>query len=57
MAKKIDVEKLRARLKLTQRDLADRLGIDQGTLSRIETGAREPSKPVQKLLEQIATLP
>ena len=57
MAKKIDDEKHRTRLNLSHAALADRLGVDQATVSRIETGAREPSKPVQRLLEQIAALP
>lgn len=57
MSKKINLAKLRDRLNLSQAALADRLGVDQATVSRIETGAREPSKPVQRLLEQIAALP
>lgn len=57
MSKKINLAKLRDRLNLSQAALADRLGVDQATVSRIETGTREPSKPVQRLLEQIAALP
>jgi DNA-binding transcriptional regulator YiaG len=50
MAKKIDISKLRKRLKLSQVQLADQLGVDQATVSRLEAG-RTPSKPVLKLLE------
>lgn len=53
MAKKIDISKLRKRLKLSQAALAEMLGVDQATVSRLEAG-RSPSKPVLKLLEQMA---
>lgn len=54
MAKKIDLGKLRKRLNLTQAALADRLGVHQSTIARIEDGGRKPSGPVRRLLEQIA---
>ena len=54
MARKIDIAKLRERLNLSQAALAKRLGVDQSTVQRIETGKRPPSAPVQMLLEQIA---
>ena len=53
MAKKINVSALRKRLNLSQSALADKLGVDQGTVSRLENG-RAPSGPVQRLLEQMA---
>jgi transcriptional regulator with XRE-family HTH domain len=53
MARKINIKALRKRLRVTQQQLADRLGVDQATVSRLETG-RPPSGPVQKLLEQLA---
>lgn len=54
MPKKINLSKLRKRLKLSQSALARRLGVDQSTVQRIEAGKRPPSGPVQMLLEQIA---
>lgn len=54
MAKKIDISRLRKRLKLSQAAMAVRLGIDQATVSRLERG-RTPSKPVLMLLEQLAS--
>lgn len=53
MAKKIDLEKLRKRLNLTQAALAEHLGVHQSTIARIEDGKRSPSGPVQRLLEQL----
>lgn len=47
------IKKLRARLKLSQAEFADLLGVDQSTISRMENGW-EPSKPVLKLLQQLA---
>jgi DNA-binding transcriptional regulator YiaG len=52
---KINVEKLRKRLELTQTAFAALLGVNQSTIARIEAGIRPPSKPVLKLLEQIAS--
>jgi transcriptional regulator with XRE-family HTH domain len=42
----------RQRMRLSQRDLAAELGVDQATVSRIENGA-EPSRPVRRLLEAL----
>lgn len=36
-----------------QQKLAEELGIDQATVSRIERGAAQPSGPVARLLERI----
>ena len=55
MAKQINVKKLRTRLNLTQTALADLVGVNQSTIARIENDGRPPSKPVLKLLEQIAS--
>ena len=57
MAKKINVAALRKRLKLSQAALAERLGVNQATVCRIEAGHRPPSRPVQRLLEQLAAQP
>lgn len=52
MAKKLNIKALRLRLKLNQIQFAERLGVDQATVSRLESG-RAPSKPVLKLLEML----
>jgi len=39
--------------RLNQRELAERTGIDQSILSRIENGDREPSKEVAKVLARV----
>lgn len=54
MPKKINVKKLRDRLGLTQSQMAEHLGVHQGTVHKLEDGEMEPSKPVMKLLEQLA---
>lgn len=53
--KRYDLQKLRERLGLSQAEMAEKLGIHQTTVHRIEADGRKPSKPVQKLLEQMAT--
>lgn len=55
MSKLLNLKKLRSKLNLSQADMADRLGVDQATISRIERGLQPLSKPVTKLLEQIAS--
>ena len=53
-------QKLKARrkeLKLTQKDIADRLGISYQAYSAWERGVKEPSKEKVKLLEQILNAP
>ena len=52
MAKKVNISALRKRLKLSQTAFAERLGVNQATVSRLESG-RPPSKPVLKLLEMM----
>jgi len=51
--KKIDVQKLRRRLDMTQAQLAERLGVKQASVSRWENGGTM-IEPVRKLLEQMA---
>ena len=53
MAKAIDVKKLRTRLNLTQQEMGARLAVDQSTVHKLEAGKMTPSKPVQRLLEQL----
>ena len=53
-------EKLKARrkeLKMTQKDIADQLGISYQAYSAWERGVKEPSKEKVKLLEQILRVP
>lgn len=51
-----DIKSFRETQGWSQQDLADRLGIDQATVSRIERGA-EPSGPVKRLLDIIISDP
>lgn len=55
---KIDIGKLRRLLgdgskPLSQEELGKRLGVDQATISRWETGECEPNGPTQILLKQL----
>ena len=53
-------EKLKARrkeLKMTQKDIADRLGISYQAYSAWERGVKQPSREKVKLLEQILNAP
>ena len=53
-------EKLKARkkeLKMTQKDIADRLGISYQAYSAWERGVKKPSKEKLKQLEQILDVP
>jgi transcriptional regulator with XRE-family HTH domain len=49
----IDIRALRERLQLSQEDLAQRIGVDRSTVSRLENGGRVRG-PVRKLLAQLA---
>ena len=48
--KKTRCEIIRTKLGLTQTQMAEALGINQATVSRLEKGAK-PSRPVLKLME------
>ena len=52
MTTAISTKFFRTRMQWSQRDLAAELGVDQATVSRIESGA-EPSRPVRRLLEAL----
>lgn len=57
---KIDIGKLRKDLgdgdkPLSQEELGKRLGVDQATISRWETGDGEPKGPAAILLQQLAS--
>jgi putative transcriptional regulator len=51
----VDVEALRRARGWSQAQLAKFLGIDQSTVSRIETGAMDPSGPVRRLIDMLAS--
>jgi DNA-binding transcriptional regulator YiaG len=52
--KKLDVKKIRERLGLSQAELAERLGVEQPSVSRWEND-QPMSRPIRKLLEQLST--
>jgi predicted transcriptional regulator len=51
-----DVQRLRQRLQLTQRDLAKWLGVTESSVSLWEAGKRRPRGPAHRLLRLIAEL-
>jgi putative transcriptional regulator len=51
----VDVEALRRARGWSQAQLAKFLGIDQSTVSRIETGTMDPSGPVRRLIDMLAS--
>ena len=53
----IDVQKIRARLKCSQRDFADLIGVSVATLQNWEQGRRTPHGPAQALLRVAAHSP
>ncbi|MFC3072388.1 helix-turn-helix domain-containing protein [Shinella pollutisoli] len=56
MTSAIDIKSLRECRGWSQQELAEHLGVDQATVSRLERGA-EPSGPVAKLLRLISASP
>lgn len=57
MAKKPDlilIKHIRKTRKLSQRAMADMLGVDQATVSKIEAGKLTPSKTLSILLAYVA---
>ena len=46
---------LRAKLGLTQTDMAEKLAISQGQYSKLESGEREPSGPLALLIAHLET--
>ncbi len=50
----LDVKALRARLKLTQAQLGEAVGVDQSTVSNWENGS-PPRGPARKLLVKLAS--
>lgn len=54
MSDEIDVKSLREDLKWTQDQMAEYLGLDRSSVSRMETG-QKPKGPTVKLLERLAS--
>lgn len=50
---RIDVKRLRRALKFSQAEFSARIGVDQATVSRWETGASQPSGPALRLLQSL----
>ena len=48
-----EVRQIRASLQLSQRELAELLGVDRVAVARWETGARNISAPTERLLLRI----
>ncbi len=48
-----EIKELRARLRLTQADLADRVGLSREAVAQWETGRNSPSGSAEKLLRQL----
>lgn len=46
---------LRKQLELSQQSLAEKIGVDQGTVSKWESGKQSPSGPALKLLRQLSS--
>lgn len=53
MKSQSELKKQREKLGLSQRELAEALGVDVGTISRWERGARTPPKYVALALEAL----
>lgn len=55
--KATDIKTLRESRGWSQQKLAEELGVDQATVSRIERGTAQPSGPVSRLLERLLSEP
>lgn len=53
MAKKIDLRKIRTRHGLSQVEMAERLGVNQATVSKIEAGKMDPNRTLAILLSYL----
>lgn len=56
MSEALDVRAIRQRHNWTQEQLAEYLGLDRSTVSRLERG-KEVKGPVAKLLRQLESMP
>ena len=50
----VEIKRVRERLKLTQIEFAERLGVSQATVSLWENGARRPTGSALKRIEHVA---
>jgi len=50
---KLDIKALRKKLKMTQQELADKLGVDNFTVSRWECNHSKPSRLALRQLERL----
>ena len=50
MAKKFNLKKLRAQHGLSQKEMANKLGVNQATVSKIEAGKLDPNRTLAILL-------
>jgi len=50
---KEEIKALRTKMKLTQKQLADTLGVDTGTVSRWERGEKRPSQLARRQLARL----
>lgn len=53
MAKKIDLRKIRSRHGLSQVEMAEKLGVDQATVSKIEAGKLDPNRTLAILINYL----
>lgn len=53
----VDIKKIRKKKYLTQKDVADQVGISNTYYSLIETGLRRPSPPVAQKLASVLGFP
>lgn len=49
----MDIKAIREKLRLTQEELAHKLGVSWGTVARWEGGKSKPSKLAQKAIEDL----
>ncbi|WP_412064011.1 helix-turn-helix domain-containing protein [Rhizobium sp. SYY.PMSO] len=51
-----DIVRIREKRGWSQRTLGDFVGVDQGTISKWESGKAKPSGPAQKLLDRLSII-
>jgi DNA-binding transcriptional regulator YiaG len=49
----MDIKDIRIKLRLTQEELAHKLGVSWGTVARWEAGRSKPSKLAQRAIENL----
>ena len=53
MSKKLELKEARIKKKLTQQELADRVGVNRQTISMIELGVNKPSVELAKKIGKV----